>query len=106
MNGGQPCEVDENIGACRLGITDCDAQGQVICTPFILPGSQAEQCDGLDNDCDDEIDEEAPCPDNQVCSRGRCVTNGHGYPPNVAGDLARGAVRLNPPRQRDKLRVL
>ncbi|WP_437877658.1 hypothetical protein [Sorangium sp. So ce513] len=70
---GQPCEVDENIGACRLGITDCDAQGQVICTPFILPGSQAEQCDGLDNDCDDEIDEEAPCPDNQVCSRGRCV---------------------------------
>ncbi|WP_437579275.1 hypothetical protein [Sorangium sp. So ce887] len=70
---GQPCEVDENIGACRLGISDCDAQGQVICTPFVLPGSQAEQCDGVDNDCDDVIDEEAPCPENQVCNRGRCV---------------------------------
>ncbi|WP_437726619.1 hypothetical protein [Sorangium sp. So ce861] len=70
---GQPCEVDENIGACRLGISDCDAQGAVICTPFVLPGSQAEQCDGVDNDCDDVIDEEAPCPENQVCNRGRCV---------------------------------
>ncbi|WP_437969714.1 hypothetical protein WMF04_10670 [Sorangium sp. So ce260] len=70
---GQPCEVDENIGACRLGISDCDAQGQVICTPFVLPGSQAEQCDGVDNDCDDVIDDEAPCPENQVCNRGRCV---------------------------------
>ncbi|KYG06331.1 hypothetical protein BE21_35435, partial [Sorangium cellulosum] len=70
---GQPCEVDENVGACRLGISDCDAQGAVICTPFILPGSQAEQCDGVDNDCDDVIDEEAPCPEHQVCNRGRCV---------------------------------
>ncbi|WP_437319292.1 hypothetical protein [Sorangium sp. So ce385] len=70
---GQPCEVDENVGACRLGISDCDAQGQVICTPFVLPGSQAEQCDGVDNDCDDVIDEEAPCPESQVCNRGRCV---------------------------------
>ncbi|WP_437572638.1 hypothetical protein [Sorangium sp. So ce542] len=70
---GQPCEVDENVGACRLGISDCDAQGAVICTPFVLPGSQAEQCDGVDNDCDDVIDEEAPCPESQVCNRGRCV---------------------------------
>ncbi|AUX30212.1 MULTISPECIES: MYXO-CTERM sorting domain-containing protein [Sorangium] len=70
---GLPCEVDENVGACRLGISDCDAQGAVICTPFVLPGSQAEQCDGVDNDCDDVIDEEAPCPENQVCNRGRCV---------------------------------
>lgn len=70
---GQPCEVEENIGACRVGISDCDAQGQVICTPFVQPGSQAEQCDGVDNDCDDVIDEEAPCPDDKVCSRGQCV---------------------------------
>ncbi|WP_437591966.1 MYXO-CTERM sorting domain-containing protein [Sorangium sp. So ce1000] len=72
-SAGQPCEVEENVGACRAGISDCDAQGQAICTPIVEPGSQAEQCDGIDNDCDDIVDEDAPCPENQVCSRGRCV---------------------------------
>ncbi|AUX40901.1 hypothetical protein SOCE26_023030 [Sorangium cellulosum] len=70
---GQPCEVDENIGACRLGMTDCDAHGETICKPFVEPGSQSEQCDGVDNDCNGEIDESAPCPDSKVCSRGLCV---------------------------------
>ncbi|WP_437993053.1 hypothetical protein [Sorangium sp. So ce145] len=70
---GRPCEVEENVGACRAGISDCDAQGQAICTPIVEPGSQTEQCDGIDNDCDDIVDEEAPCPEDQVCSRGRCV---------------------------------
>ncbi|WP_437679618.1 hypothetical protein [Sorangium sp. So ce131] len=70
---GQPCEVDGNIGACLLGMTDCDAHGETICKPFVEPGSQPEQCDGVDNDCNGEVDEGAPCPDNQVCSRGLCV---------------------------------
>ncbi|WP_437337106.1 hypothetical protein [Sorangium sp. So ce394] len=90
---GQPCEVDENVGACRLGISDCDAQGAVICTPFVLPGSQAEQCDGVDNDCDDVIDEEAPCPESQVCNRGRCVDRcGSAEFPCEQGFVCRGGL--------------
>lgn len=42
--------------------------------PNQLPGG-VEVCDGINNDCDTEIDEQAPCPPDETCSpeRGRCV---------------------------------
>jgi hypothetical protein len=43
-------------GVCGPGTTVCAGAGQpgatLGCTPNIAPGSQAELCDGLDNDCD------------------------------------------------------
>lgn len=70
---GRPCEIAENIGSCQIGITDCDAQGLTICKAIVEPGSVAEQCDGVDNDCNGSVDDGAPCPEDQVCSHGRCV---------------------------------
>ena len=64
--------IDENImlapscvlpgeGLCGQGIPRC-TDGEVICEPVIA--RTLEICDGLDNDCDERIDEEAS--DNNV----------------------------------------
>ena len=70
---GVPCDVPGGEGVCAKGITDCDAQGQIACKGIIEPGSQAETCDGIDNDCNGAIDDGATCPDSKVCSHGACV---------------------------------
>ena len=52
---GLPC--GSNIGECSRGRMNCFT-GQLICLGDIQP--ELEQCDGLDNDCDERIDEELP----------------------------------------------
>jgi hypothetical protein len=39
--------------------------------------AETERCDGLDNDCDDEIDEGSVCPDS--CTARRSPSDGHLY---------------------------
>jgi MYXO-CTERM domain-containing protein len=43
----------------------------LMCRATVKPS--AEVCDGLDNDCNGQTDEMAPCPASWICDRGVCV---------------------------------
>lgn len=68
LNFGENCTV--GVGACRLeGINICDASGGVVCNVEPLePG--LEICgNGIDDDCDESIDEDCECDSSQVNER-------------------------------------
>jgi hypothetical protein len=48
-----------------------------VCEPGVRPGTQPEVCNGLDDDCDGEVDEGDICPGKQTCCAGRCVNTGN-----------------------------
>ena len=53
----RPCTLSNDFGTC-MGFETCDpASGWEDCN---APEPAAEDCDGLDNDCDGEFDEELP----------------------------------------------
>ena len=67
-------EIDEGLGEITCGVGECEhAQpycegGQVtVCDPFL--GAEPEQCDGLDNDCDQEVDDGLG---TTTCGQGVC----------------------------------
>ena len=67
--GGASCDTGKK-GACAAGITVC-AQATVSCSQLFQPTT--EQCNGIDDNCDGQIDEGAVCPPNQLCKNGACV---------------------------------
>jgi MYXO-CTERM domain-containing protein len=71
--GGEPCEVAGAEGVCRAGLTECVGSGALSCKQVVLP--DAEKCDGIDNDCNGDIDEGNLCPPEELCFQGRCVPN-------------------------------
>lgn len=68
--GGAACETGLE-GICEHGVTQCVGE-DLECLQLYEP--EAERCDGLDNDCDGILDNDAPCDDpDEVCHNGRCV---------------------------------
>jgi len=48
--------VECGLGACQHSVTDCEGGELPECDPF--EGVSMEVCDGIDNDCDGDIDED------------------------------------------------
>ncbi|MEO1270033.1 MAG: MopE-related protein, partial [Myxococcota bacterium] len=55
LDAGVLCDTGQD-GVCARGIQRCTEQGQVVCEP--LTPAEDEVCDGRDNDCDGEVDED------------------------------------------------
>ena len=98
-------QIDENWptkgNACSVGVTECKRTGTNICNATgtgiqcsATAGTPtAETCDGKDNDCDGQIDEDFPTK-NKACSVGvgeclrtgtnQCKSNGSGVQCSVS----------------------
>jgi len=69
--GGFPCAVPERRGACAEGVNVCVGSG-VRCAQVNEP--YGERCNGVDDDCDGEVDEEGGlCGPDAACDRGVCA---------------------------------
>ncbi|MBI4706161.1 MAG: hypothetical protein HY744_34125 [Deltaproteobacteria bacterium] len=68
--GGGDCDTGLK-GECASGTYECEG-GSVQCIQDWPP--EAEQCDGLDNDCDGQTDEGPPklCEPGEICVDGYC----------------------------------
>jgi hypothetical protein len=71
LGGGEPC-MTTKPGICAAGVTQCTAQG-TICQQLSQPAT--EKCDGLDDDCNGQVDEGDICPTGYLCDKGTCVEN-------------------------------
>jgi MYXO-CTERM domain-containing protein len=65
----RPCGTDK--GECSAGLETCVDGRWSECAGQVDP--EFEICDGLDNDCDGQVDDGAPCAPGEICVSGACV---------------------------------
>ena len=82
---GKSCAVSGAKGACAIGVTECNGAGTLTCKGITAPNTLAEKCDGIDNDCNGQVDDGATCPMGKTCDRGRCTTQCSGEFPCPGG---------------------
>jgi len=91
---GQPCSV--GVGACLTrGLLHCTDEGRALCGTGPAEPS-ADGCDGADNDCDGETDEDVdgPCP-REVVSTAEALHIPPGVTHRLTGEHCfRGHVRI------------
>ncbi|MBU1240821.1 hypothetical protein KJ865_14000, partial [Myxococcota bacterium] len=66
---GAPCGVTE--GACQSGQNEC-INGEVVCVGGVVPTT--EVCNGIDDDCNGQLDEGEICDPNEICYQADCRT--------------------------------
>jgi hypothetical protein len=90
-------EGTEGIGACTAGLQRCADDGLAFgpCENEVLP--RAELCDGSDNDCDGETDEEVPGTGNRCTAGvGLCRAGGLTVCDGELGEIVCNAVAGEP----------
>ncbi|MBT3324125.1 hypothetical protein HN681_04830 [archaeon] len=59
---GDTRDCGENIGVCKAGVQTCQTDGAwSLCYGASYAASQIEDCNGLDDDCDGQVDEGCSC---------------------------------------------
>ncbi len=100
---GMTCSTE--VGGCRVdGVLACDASG-VHCEAEAPPVAE-EVCDGIDNDCDDQVDEgfggqtccseDFHCNPSDRCDAGSCVPREGGPGPGPGPNPGNGPHCNNP----------
>ncbi|GAI31485.1 unnamed protein product, partial [marine sediment metagenome] len=73
----QQCGTSD-IGACKFGVQTCQRGNWGKCVGAVNPAD--EICDGMDNDCDGQIDKgDVGCSSCQYCKDGKCTARPDGY---------------------------